>query len=827
MSSGAEPAFRGLAGIRVLDFSTQIAGPYCSKLLVDAGAAVVKVEPPEGDPMRRWSATGATLGGEDSALFRYLNAGKQSVVGTAADGPVAALLAEADLVVEAHGLAHDAGERLDLGRLRAERPDVVVVSITPYGLTGPWAGRAATEFTLQAESGSLGIRGLTGGPPFQAGGRVGEWAAGTYAAAAALPAVLQARASGRGRHVDLSILETANMVFTNFSDTMNRLLNGGPGRAEHAFLAPTVETPSIEATADGWVGFCTNARRQFDDFLVLIDRPDLVGDEEMASVFGRMVRFDEWTDTVERWCGTHSTAAIVEAAARARIPVTPVGDAEAVLHHEQNVDRHVYVPDARDQFRQPRRPWRIDDHDPPPPASAPRLGEHDRTAAFANPTTRAAPAVAASAASAAAAAAAAAAARDLPLHGVRVLDLTAWFAGPAATHLLACLGAEVIHVESARRPDGMRGIGVMMGDSYEQHWEASPHFLAANANKSGLTLDLGEPAGFALLERLIPLVDVVVENFTPRVLDGFGLSWELVQRLNPRAVLVRMPAFGLTGPWRDRPGFAQTVEQFSGLAWITGLPSDQPRIPRGPCDPLAGMHAALATVVALAEREHTGRGHLVESTLAETSLSVAAEQVVEWTAYGRTMGRDGNRSPLAAPQGLYPCRPGTAPTDAWVALSVATDAQWAGLRAALGAPGWAADPEFQSADGRRARHDEIDGHLGRWTQERTAPDAAEQLRATGVPASAVVDASRVLESNPQMRARGYFESPDHPVVGKMPLPALPFRYSDVAEWLRTPAPTLGRDNEQVLADLLGLSDEQLRELDEATVIGRRPAPRSA
>ncbi len=188
---------QSLAGIRVLDFSDQIAGPYCSKLLVDGGAEVIKVEPPPGDSMRQWSATSADLRGRDSALFTFLNAGKQSVVGAAADPNVEALLAEADLVIEAHGLESDSGERLDVARLRAAHPALVVLSITPYGLTGPWADRQATEFTLQAESGSIAMRGLMGQEPFQAAGRISEWAAGTYAAVAALAVVFRALASGQ------------------------------------------------------------------------------------------------------------------------------------------------------------------------------------------------------------------------------------------------------------------------------------------------------------------------------------------------------------------------------------------------------------------------------------------------------------------------------------------------------------------------------------------------------------------------------------------------------------------------------------------------------
>ena len=804
----APPAETGLAGIRVLDFSSQIAGPYCTKLLVDGGAEVIKVEPPDGDPLRRWSATGADLRGEDSALFTFLNAGKQSVVGTAADPHVAALVAEADLVVEAHGLESDGGERLDVERLRAEHPALVVLSITPYGLTGPWARRLATEFTLQAEAGSIGLRGVMGEEPFQSGGRISEWGAGAYGAAAALPAVLHARATRQGEHIDLSILETANMVFTNFSETMNRLMNGGPGDPEHAFLAPGVETPSIEPTTDGYVGFCTNARRQFDDFLVLIERPDLLGDEELAQVAGRMMRFEEWTGIVHAWCSTKTTADVIERAARLRIPVSPVSNGETVLGHEQVVDRRVYGPEARGRFFQPRRPYRIDDTDPPAPRPAPALGatsapvqfSGDRDELAARPSGRA-----------------------LPLSGLRVLDLTAWWAGPAATHLLACMGAETVHVESAARPDGLRAIGAIMVANYDQWWDASPHFLHCNSNKLAVTLDLHEPRGFGLLERLLGWCDVVVENFTPRVLANFGLTWERVQELNPRALLVRMPAFGLSGPWRDQPGFAQTVEQFSGLAWITGHADDQPRIPRGPCDPIAGVHAALAVMVALARRERSGRGHLVESPLFEIALNVAAEPVLEWTAYGSLMQREGNRSPLAAPQGLYPCAGGTTSTDGWVALSIATDAQWRALRSALGDPDWAADAALDTREGRRVAHEAIDAALREWTRQRTRPEAVGELRALGIPASEVADPARLLQTNPQLAARGYFETPDHPVVGTMPLPSFPFRYASVDRWFRTPAPTLGQHNQYVLGDLLGVPADELRALEADGVIGTRPA----
>ncbi|MDJ0788956.1 MAG: CoA transferase [Myxococcota bacterium] len=798
----------GLNGLRVLDFSSQIAGPYCAKLLRDGGADVISVEPPGGDPLRRQTASGADPGETDSALFRYLRAGVQSMEATPDAPHVETLLAQAALVIEARGLATDPDVCVDVNALRAAHPALVVLSITPYGCSGPWADRAATEFTLQAESGSIGIRGVMGAEPYQAGGRIAEWAAGTYGAVAALAAVLRARSTGRGEHIDLSILETANMVFTNYSESLNRLLNGSTKEAEHAFLAPTVETPSIEPTADGFVGFCTNSSKQFSDFLTLIERPDLHEDAVLAQFAGRLMRFEEWTGIMREWLTKRTTAEIIERASELRIPVAPICNGETLLEHEQLAERGVFVPGDGGRFVQPRRPYRIDDVDPPAPGAPPRRDPDAAPPRFAADEPLLPRLVDTGAA--------------LPLEGLRILDLTAWWAGPSATHILACFGAEVIHVDSTARPDGMRLVGRMFAGHFDDWWESNPHFMHANSNKQDVTLDLSKAAGRALLERLVGKCDAVVENFTPRVLGQFGLSWQRVQELNPRALLMRMPAFGLSGPWRDRPGFAATMEQLSGLAWVTGHPDDQPRIPRGPCDPIAGAHAAFALLVALARRERSGRGHLVESTMVESALNVAAESVLEWSAYGRRLERQGNRSHLAAPQGLYECAEGKTATDEWLALSVANDAQWRALREALGEPGWAMDPTLEKLEGRRQAHDAIDEELRRWTAGRNREELLEQLRARGIAASPVVNASRVLQSVPHLQARGYFERPEHPVVGPMPLPGLPFRFASVEHWLRTPAPTLGQHNQDVLGGLLGLSGEELAALQRDDIIGTRP-----
>ncbi len=208
--------------------------------------------------------------------------------------------------------------------------------------------------------------------------------------------------------------------------------------------------------------------------------------------------------------------------------------------------------------------------------------------------------------------------------------------------------------------------------------------------------------------------------------------------------------------------------------------------------------------------------------MVEGALNIAAEQLVEWSAYGNLMQRDGNRSPLAAPQGLYPCAGGQPGAEKWLALSVATDAQWRALCSALGNSEWALDSALETRAGRRKAHDRIDERLRAWTRKRERADLVAELRALGIPASEVADPCRLLQSNPQLRARRYFETPEHPVVGAMPLPSLPFRYASIDRWLRTPAPTIGQHNETVLCGILGLSPSELRELEAEGVIGNRP-----
>ncbi|MCU1394961.1 MAG: CoA transferase [Ilumatobacteraceae bacterium] len=790
----AKPAIGGreLTAVRVIDLSTGIAGAYCAKMFADAGAEVVLVEASGGAPLRRWSNAGGRTEGTDGALFRYLRHGQRSAV---VEGEaLTALLADADLVIT------DASSPVDPIEVRRRHPSAVVVSITPFGLHGPAAGRPASELIVQAESGALAIRGRADRAPLQAGGQTTDWVSGAYAAVGGFAALRGAARNGEGELVDVSWAEVANNTCTLFTDTSDAVA----GRPDLTGAPPirSYETPSVEPTLDGWVGFNTNARQQFDDFLVLIERGDLLGDPTWHAVQTRTAHWDEWNDIVRSWTTQHTTDEIVELAALMRIPVSPVSDAPTLLANEHCVARGVFIPDPLGEFQIPRRPWTIDGEPAPAPTPAPAVGADTD-------------AIEPRAGRIADTGVAGAVAPGRPFEGLRVLDITAWWAGPSAGHVFAMLGADVIHVESTKRPDGIR----MAGGAFftrDRWWELSSFFLAVNTNKRDLTLDLSVPAGRDLLLRLVADADIVIENFTPRVFDSFGLGWDAIHAANPRAIMVRMPAFGLEGPWRDRPGFAQTMEQMTGLAWMTGFVDDQPRIQRGPCDPNGGMHAAFAAMVALVRRERTGLGSLIETPMFEAAIAVAAEPIVEYTAYGNVIGRDGNRSARAVPQGVYEC----ATTEDWLAISVLDDTQWAALVGLLGSASWAHDADLDTVAGRSARHDELDAHLGDWARTQQLGDVVQRLIEAGVAAAPAVNPRRA-HLNPQFVARGYFEVVDHPVAGTMEVPSLPFRFAGVDRWVTGPAPLMGEHNAELLAEI-GCTADEIEALTAAGVIGTAP-----
>lgn len=794
----AEPKHYPLESLRVLDLSSEIAGPYASKLFVDAGAQVVKVERRSGDPLRHWTASQQTLGENESGpLFQYLNAGKRSLVLEPRDAQdrarFRALAERADVLIEDWGPGGLEAAGLDPESWLEANPRLVIVRISPWGQSGPWAERPANDFTLQAATGSIEYRGLRDREPVAAGGRISDWISGSFAGLGALAAWRSARQTGEGQIVDVSAFEAALQCLTIFGDLGSQFFDG--------LLPRSVEIPSIEPTRDGYVGFCTTTGQQWTDFCSMLGRQEIAEDPRFLEGRERMDHIEMMQEMIHGWTRKRTTDEIIELCELLRIPVAPIGNGETLPGFDHMTRRGLYQR-APGGFLQPRPPWRLETTEPAPLRPSPALDEHraELLALLEKPTPPASPPDGHA---------------ELPFEGLRVVDLSAFWAGPYATSILSDLGADVVKVESIQRPDGMRFAGAVRN---ERLWEWSPVFHGANPGKRDVTLRLDHAKGLELLKRLIADADVVVENFSARVMPGFGLDEETIRALNPRVLFLRMPAFGLDGPWKDRAGFAMTVEQVSGLAWVTGY-EDMPLVVRGSCDPVGGVHAVFALGLALEERRRTGRGQVVEVPLVEPALNIAAEQVIEYSAYGVLLGRSGNQMPHAAPQGLFE----TAGEGERFALSVTNDTQWRGLCRALEADDWRLSDALSSHRGRRAAQPALLARIADWCATRSRDEAVAALLAEGVPAAPVINAHGLMP-HPQLEARRFFQTLKHPFTGETRYPSFPAWLTAFERELhRAPPPTLGQHNREILQGDLGLTDEELAELEAEGIIGTRPS----
>jgi crotonobetainyl-CoA:carnitine CoA-transferase CaiB-like acyl-CoA transferase len=277
-------------------------------------------------------------------------------------------------------------------------------------------------------------------------------------------------------------------------------------------------------------------------------------------------------------------------------------------------------------------------------------------------------------------------------------------------------------------------------------------------------------------------------------------------------ILLRMPAFGLDGPWRDRSGFAQTTEQVSGIAWMTGEAGGE-AVVRSTIDPIAGIHGAFVVLAALEHRDRTGEGQLIEMPMAEVALNVAAEPIVTWSAYGTLLERAGNRGAPGAPQGVYAC----AGHEQWVALSITDDAEWRALVRILGDPAWATADALATGAGRRAAHDRIDAELAAWFDGCDRDDTVDALLAAGVLAAPVWD-QMIQDELPQLAERGFIQGIDHPLAGVVGYPGTGLRADRFDNSYRAPAPTVGQHTTEVLREKLGLTDEELAALHAIGVV---------
>ena len=413
------------------------------------------------------------------------------------------------------------------------------------------------------------------------------------------------------------------------------------------------------------------------------------------------------------------------------------------------------------------------------------------------------------------------------LSGVRVVEMGQLIAIPFATKLLADMGAEVVRIESRTRLDGYRAAGFYKNDASGEYWNRAVNFYEQNRGKYSLTLELTRNEGRQTLLDLISVSDVFAENFTPRVIRNFGLEYADLRRVKPDIIMVSSTGYGHTGPWSGFGAIGYGTEAASGLAAVTGYVGGPPAIAELPyADYTAGEHTVFAIMAALVHRASTGRGQFIDISQTQTLSATVPEALMEFTCNGTVAGRSGNRDPNWAPQGTYPC----CGADRWISISVRSDKEWASLCHVLDQADWIDEPRFADSLSRKSHHDVLDELIAEVTRGFDAHDLQGALQAVGVPAGAVLDGKALL-FNEHLKDRGFYEVVEHPPssgIPPLPYAGRPWKFSRTPGSIRRAAPTLGEHNGAVLGGLLGMSEEGIRSLEDAGVIGTTPAnPRAA
>lgn len=401
---------------------------------------------------------------------------------------------------------------------------------------------------------------------------------------------------------------------------------------------------------------------------------------------------------------------------------------------------------------------------------------------------------------------------------LRVLDLSMGWAGPLVGELLGEMGMQVVKVEDTLNFDWWRG-SAAMGPAETRPIERAPTYNSVNRGKLGVTLDLGRPRGVELLHRLAAVSDVLVENFSPGVMKRLGIDWSRLSALNPRLVMVSMPAFGAEGPDSNSRGYGMSIEAMAGvtgqMAYHDGGPPYMMSNALG--DPTSGLHGTLAVLAALRERERTGRGQHVEVAEVETVTAFMTGAMLEYQFSGAVPPPLGNRSRNAAPHGIYRC----AGENAFVALGAHTEDQWYGLMRALGLQRLAHDRRFVDAAHRKANEDALDAEISAVLAEIDLDDVVARLLGAGVPAGPVSSAPAVIADH-QLAERGFFVPIERAVAGTHLYPGAPVHLSATPLDASRPSPLLGEHNEIMMRDLLGMSAAELEELEREGLIGTLP-----
>ncbi|MCP5031637.1 MAG: CoA transferase [Actinomycetia bacterium] len=836
-----------LANYRILDLCDE-RGVFAGALLAQLGAEVVLVEPPEGSPTRHCQPfVGDEAGVERSLHHLGFNRGKRSVVidWSTPEGwaEFDELLASADAVLmSGRALDHRRRGLPGPSELVARYPQLVVANVSGFGLIGPKAGWADSDLVCGAAGFQQSVTGNFDRAPL----RTAVPQVFLSAAADAVVGVLIALAeresgsghpagqghpsghgpgSGQGQLIDISAQES--WIWAGFylaysgpwespvSHRCGAAPKTGPLTTRFDFPAADGHV-TITLMTGAAVGPFTN---RLVEWMVEENQcPAELADTDWANFdpFSDPTRLDRLNEAVGLFTATKTRSDLMVGARERRLLLAPVLTIDDVLAAPQFVERGLWRAVELDDGRtlSTPGPFALCTPDPLPEvgpaphlgADTDRIGSRPATNLGPAPTAESDPVALDPADPTHASFPAAELMREGPLGGLRVLDLTTSYAGPLIGRTLAGFGATVVKVESARRPDLARTSPPFLGDGFE----CSAAYAHTNAAKLSIALDLSRPEARPVLFDLAAWADVIIDAYAPGALARMGLDRDTLARLNPSAVVCQTTMLGQSGPLADVPGYGNMATALTGFFAATGWPDRGPVGPVGAyTDMISPRFAGAVVLAALDQRRRTGKGSWIDLGQGEACLQLLTLGFLDVQANGRSYEGQGNADHTMAPHGVYPA----AGDDRWIAISCVDDDQWQALAAELDR----SDLAPLTGTQRRARRDELDEIIIRWSSGLDEEEAQARLQAVGVAAHRVQNSPDCL-SDPHLQARGWVVDVPHPVMDMIPVGTSPVRLARTPASIPTAGPTLGQHTFEVLTELLGYDPDRIADLAVAEIL---------
>ena len=783
-----------LSGLTVVEVAESVAGAFCGRMLAAFGARVIKVERP---PLGCWTRYAEPqMKGYDApdagALFLYDNMGKESVLldwkSVNGMSELLNLVSDADVLIDDWQPQTRRELGVDADTLQSINPLLVNLSLTPFGLGGPYADWQSTPLVSLALGGYLYLSGEEGREPLMLPGYQAQRLTAMKGYAGVMLGLRARALTGRGRQVEVSEMEALAALhqFTFVSHQYDGIIRKRAG----VRLATGRRTGGYPITTlpckDGYITFSASAPHQWDYVCAMIGREDLLIDPRFSAFQSLKDAADEIDEILLEWVADKTRQEIVELAAGVySVPASPVFDLSETLQDSQYLERGLFAEFEHPQGGSvtfPRVPFQMSATEPRF-LPAPSLGEHKRVVSKARERSSIQPASPEQEPSEKSTPRAQPYLERGLLSGIRVIDLTRVWAGPLVARILADFGAHVVKVSDPRvQIDRTRGVD-------NKH----------NRNKDSLTLRLDLPEGRDAFLELASVSDIVIESFRPHVMRNFKLDYESLREVRPDIVMCSISGYGAEGAAAEFPAYGTSVESITGIPSLMGYDGEMP-MTSGIAypDPVTGMNAAAAIMTALQHRTTTGQGQFIDIALAEGPVCQIGEFIGAYAHNGVQPDRKGNSHYRHAPHGVYPCLG----DDRWLAIAVTCDEQWQALCGVMGSPELATDRRFREESSRKENEAELNGIIASWTKEEDAIEAMNALQAVGVPAGAVHRSIDMLD-DPHLRGRDFFVTLDEPDVGRKTYPGQAIITDGLPKQNWRPSAPLGAHNKQILNELLG------------------------